>query len=530
VTARTLPEDLRAAAAARGERIAVAAGDRRLTYAELDRAVDGVAAGLHALGVRRGDRVAIVLPNGLDAVVAIYGALRAGAAFLPLNPSVKADKLAYVLNDSGAETLICSHAAAALADAACAQAPCVRRVIGAGGRIGDVASIGELAAVTVAPPAAPLTVDLAAVIYTSGSTGRPKGVTLSHANMAFAAGSIVEYLGLRGDDRLLCVLPLSFDYGLYQLLMSVRVGATLLLEPGFAFAGRVVELLERERITVLPGVPTLFQVLTSLRGLAERRLPHLRLLTNTGAALTAASIESIRRTFPEATLFSMYGLTECKRVSYLPPEQLDTRPTSVGVPIPGTEAWIVDEHGDEVGPGEVGELVVRGSHVMQGYWGDERATAARLRPGRWPWERVLATGDLFRRDAEGYLFFVGRLDDIIKSRGEKVAPREVEEVLAGAPGVGDVAVIGVPDRLLGQAVHAHVCAQAGHDLDPAALRRHCALHLEEYMVPQRVVVHDELPKSANGKIDRRALAEAAVSAVAARDTRSVRKVAAPEAA
>ncbi len=507
MTARTLPEDLRAAAAARGEKLAIAAGEQRLTYAELDRAVDGVAAGLAALGVRRGDRVAVVLPNGVEAAIAIYGVLRAGAAFLPMNPSIKADKLAYVLGDSGAETMICADDLAPLAAEAGKAAPGLRRVIGAGGRIGDLPSLEELAAGPAEPPAPALTVDLAAVIYTSGSTGRPKGVTLDHANMAFACGSIVEYLGLREDDRLLCVLPLSFDYGLYQLLMSIRVGATLFLEPGFAFAGRVVEMLERERVTVLPGVPTLFQVLTALRGLPERELPDLRLLTNTGAALSATVIEGIRRTFPKATLFSMYGLTECKRVSYLPPDQLDARPTSVGVPIPGTEAWIVDEYGDEAGPNEIGELWVRGGHVMRGYWNDPDATAARLRPGRWPWDRVLATGDLFRRDEEGYLFFVGRLDDIIKSRGEKVAPREVEEVLATAPGVGDVAVIGVEDRLLGQAIHAHVAPADAEELDPAALRRHCAERLEEYMVPQRVVVHAELPKSANGKIDKRAIAD-----------------------
>jgi acyl-CoA synthetase (AMP-forming)/AMP-acid ligase II len=326
----------------------------------------------------------------------------------------------------------------------------------------------------------------------------PKGVTLTHANMTFAAGSISQYLELGEDDRILCVLPLSFDYGLYQLLMSVRAGATLVLERGFHFPGHVVELLEREEITVLPGVPTLFGVLTGLRGLAERELPHLRTLTNTGAALSEAHIASIRATFPRARLFSMYGLTECKRVSYLPPEQLDARPTSVGIAIPGTEVWLADD----------GELMVRGAHVMQGYWNDPEATAERLRPGRWPWERVLATGDLFRQDDEGYLYFVARQDDIIKSRGEKVAPREVEEALHAAPGVRDVAVVGVDDDLLGQAVHAHVSPADGFDLDAGALRRHCAEHLEDYMVPQRIVIHGELPRTANGKIDRRALAGA----------------------
>jgi acyl-CoA synthetase (AMP-forming)/AMP-acid ligase II len=308
------------------------------------------------------------------------------------------------------------------------------------------------------------------------------------------------------EDRVLCVLPLSFDYGLYQLLMSVRVGATLVLEEGFAFPGRVVRLLEEQSITGLPGVPTVFQMLTALRGLSERRLPDLRFLTNTGAALPAGLTDAIQRTFPHARLFSMYGLTECKRVSYLPPEELAVRPTSVGIPIPGTEAWIDDGDGTAVAPGEVGELMVRGAHVMQGYWGDPRATNERLRPGRWPWERVLATGDLFRRDEDGYLYFVGRRDDLIKSRGEKVIPREVEDVLLAAPGVREAAVVGVPDRLLGQAVHAHVSPQPGEVTEGAELRRHCARHLEDYMVPQRVFVHDKLPLTSNGKVDKLVLA------------------------
>jgi acyl-CoA synthetase (AMP-forming)/AMP-acid ligase II len=287
----------------------------------------------------------------------------------------------------------------------------------------------------------------------------------------------------------------------------VRVGATVVLERGFTFPGRVVALLEQERITGLPGVPTVFEVRTSLRGLADRRLPHLRYLSNTGAALSASTIAAIRRTFPNAKLFSMYGLTECKRVSYLPPDQLDIRPTSVGVPMPGTEVWVQDDDGNEAAPGEVGELMVRGSHVMQGYWRDPETTAEKLRPGRWPWEHTLATGDLFRRDEEGYLYFVGRRDDIIKSRGEKVAPREVEDVLYSHDGILQAAVVGVPSRLLGQAIHAHVAPMPGTELDIADLRRHCASKLEDYMVPQEFIVHEALPRTDNGKIDRRLLAE-----------------------
>ncbi len=454
--------------------------------------------------------MALVLPNGAEAAIAIYGVLRAGAAFTPLNPTIKRDKLAYVLANCGAVAVVCNGTLADLAHAACAQAPSVRHVVATGKPRADTIAFDALAAPPPAHP--PLSVDLAAIVYTSGSTGPPKGVTLTHANMTFAAGAIAEYLELTHDDRVLCVVPLSFDYGLYQLLMCVRVGATLVLEKGFAFPGRVVALLQAERITGLPGVPTIFQVLTSLSGLAERELPDLRFLTNTAAALSTATIAALRRTFPGARLYSMYGLTECKRVSYLPPDQLDARPESVGIPIPGTEAWIEDADGRELGPGEVGELIVRGAHVMQGYWNDPQATATRLRPGRWPWERVLATGDLFRRDADGYLYFVGRTDDIIKSRGEKVAPREVEEVLHAVRGVQDVAVVGLPDALLGEAICAYVVAQPGELLDPAALRRACAERLEDHMVPTRIELCAALPTTANGKVDRRALAQAGAEA------------------
>ena len=239
-------------------------------------------------------------------------------------------------------------------------------------------------------------IDLAALIYTSGSTGKPKGVTLTHRNMTFAAASIVEYLEMQQDEVVLLCLPLSFDYGLYQLLLAIMVGGTLVLEKGFAFPGKVVQLLESEDITGLPGVPTLFGVLLGLRGLEARELPALRYLTNTGAALSVTTIAGLRETFPKARIYSMYGLTECKRVSYLPPDQIDVKPASVGIAIPGTEVWVEDDDGNECAPGEVGELIVRGPHVMQGYWNDPEATAKRLRPGRWPWERVLMTGDLFR--------------------------------------------------------------------------------------------------------------------------------------
>ena len=238
-------------------------------------------------------------------------------------------------------------------------------------------------------------------------------------------------------------------------------------------------------------------------------LGSLRYLTNTAAALPVEHIRRLRAAFPHARLYSMYGLTECKRALYLPPEELDRRPGSVGIPIPGTEAWIEDEAGNRLPPGEIGELVIRGAHVMQGYWHNPQATAARYRTGDYPADRRLYSGDLFRQDEEGFFYFVSRKDDIIKSRGEKVAPKEVEAVLYRLEGVVEAAVIGVPDPILGQAIKAFVVIAEGSGIDRRTVLRHCRRHLEDFMVPKEVEFRASLPKNASGKIDRRALANEA---------------------
>ncbi|HEY8778380.1 MAG TPA: AMP-binding protein [Solirubrobacterales bacterium] len=492
----SIAEDLSRNAARDPDRIAVIVGERQVSFAELDGLVERLAAGLREQGVQRGDRVAIMLPNGIDAVVAIEGTLRAGAAIMPINPTAKHDRVSDLLGRSEAAALLCDEERAGEVSVA------VAAVDG----VSWFSDLEQLSSDATVPRETPDDADLAALMHTSGSTGGPKGVMHCHGGLGFVTDSIIEYLEVVPEDRILNLLPLSFGYGLTHLLICLRSGSTLVLEPGVGLPGRIVKLLEEQQITGLPGVPTVFQLLLTLRGLAERPLPHLRFLTNAGAALPTPAIEEVRRTFPNATLYSMYGQTECIRTCYLPPDQLDTRPDSVGVSIPGSETWIEDDEGNEVGPGVVGELIVRGPHVMQGYWRDPEATASRVREGHHPGERVLASNDLFRTDEEGYLYFVGRRDDIIKSRGEKVPPREVEEVLHIEPGIKEAAVVGVPDRLLGEAVHAHVSAREGEELDAAALKRLCAEHLEDYMVPQRIVVHDELPRNQNGKIDRLGLA------------------------
>jgi long-chain acyl-CoA synthetase len=507
MTARLVDDTLAASAVAAADHPAVVASDEHLTYGAFDAAATAVASGLRGLGVGRGDRVAVAVTNSANAAIGIYGVLRAGGIVVPLNATIKADRLGRVVAASGAVVVIADSAVSGVVTDARRAAPAVRHVVGADAAIGADPSLAELRASRPVVLPGRVDCDVAAVIYTSGSTGDPKGVTLTHHNIMFASGSIIEYLGLGARDRILCCLPLSFDYGLYQLLMAVRVGASVVLERGFAFPGRVIGLLETEHVTCLPGVPTLFTMLVGLRGIADHNLPALRLLTNTGAALPVATITRLRRAFPNAALVSMYGLTECKRVSYLPPSELDRRPDSVGIPIPGTEAWVARGDGSVADTGEVGELMVRGSHVMRGYWNDPDATRERLRPGRYPWESVLATGDLFRRDADGFLYFVARRDQVLKSRGEKVAPREVEEAIAAYAGVRDVVVVGAADPLLGEAIHAHVSPNNGAELDERTLRRHCASLLEDAKVPQRIIIHAELPRTAAGKIDRAALAD-----------------------
>jgi long-chain acyl-CoA synthetase len=494
------------------DKTAVIAGARRLTYSQLDALSDELAQGLIARGVARGDRVVLFLDNSAEAAVAIFAALKAGAVFSPVNPSTKVDKLAYILNNCRAAALIAQQKTAAVAAEAVLAAPAVRLSVVADGEVApagfvhwnDVLTAPAFKLLTGAPG---IDIDLAMLIYTSGSTGFPKGVMMTHQNVAAAATSITTYLENTADDIILNVLPIAFDYGLYQLLMAVMVGATLVLEKSFAFPQMILNRCAEEKVTGLPLVPTMAAILITQRNLAPGALPDLRYITNTAAALPPAHIERLQALFPHVALYSMYGMTECKRCTYLPPAELKRRISSVGVAIPGTEAHVVDEAGNEVAPGVVGELVIRGAHVMQGYWENPEATATALRPGPHPWERVLYTGDLFRTDDDGFLYFVGRKDDIIKSRGEKVAPKEIENVIYALPGIAEAAVIGVPDPILGSAIKAVVATEAGVTLEAVDVVRHCARFLEDFMVPKFVEFRPSLPKTESGKISRRLVAE-----------------------
>ncbi|MEO8807001.1 MAG: AMP-binding protein [Burkholderiaceae bacterium] len=493
------------------DKVALMFEGSRLTYADVDRLSNQLAASLQQRGVRRGDRVASFLDNGVEAVVSLYAALKCGAVFMPVNPLTKRDKLAYLLNDSRASALIAHAALQGEFEAALSHNQSVHTCFVAGARSDQQAVDPRCLPYpthsdgTLTNPAL-IDQDLAGIIYTSGSTGDAKGVMLTHLNMVSAARSISSYLELQPDDRIVCVLPLAFDYGLYQVLMAFLVGATVVLERSFSFPVKVLQTMVREQVTVFPGVPTVFSLLMNLKTLRDHPLEHLRKITNTAAALSEEHIRQLRNLFPQAQLYSMYGLTECKRVTYLPPEQLDIRPTSVGRGMPNEEVWLVDEAGQRLPDGSTGELVIRGSNVMRGYWGKPEETAKRLKPGPIAGEMVLHSGDIFRTDSEGWLYFVARKDDIIKSRGEKVSPREVENVLYGMPGILEAAVVGVPDPVLGEAVKAFVTLKAGVELSEREVIRYCLSKLENFMAPKHVAFVAELPKTDTGKIKKTGLA------------------------
>lgn len=492
------------------DKIALVCDGQRLTYSEIEAMANRLANALRERGVQRGDRVVLFLPNGVELVIGIFAAMKAEGVFVVINATTKIDKLLYMIQNCRATALVLPASQIDIARKVLGGAQSVKIAIltGQAGQENRQSQepflfFDDIQASFPADRPACRTIDqdLACLIYTSGSTGEPKGVMSGHNNVVFAASSIISYLQNRQEDIVINGLPLSFDYGLYQLLMVFKFGGTLILERALTYPAQILKLIETEKVTGLPGVPTLFAILLKL-DLSTYDLSRLRYISNTAAALPPSHIREIQDKFPWVTLFSMYGLTETKRTLYLPPDQLEKRPGSVGIAIPGTEVWIEDAEGNHLGANQVGELVIRGGHVMRGYWENPIATEARYRPGKTVGERYCYSGDLFRMDDEGYMYFVGRKDDIIKSRGEKVAPKEVESVLYDLADVVEAAVIGVPDAILGQAIKVFLVLKAGSTLTKREVLRHCRAHLEDFMVPQIVEFRDNLPKNPSGKIQK----------------------------
>lgn len=495
------------------DKVALICGKQRLTYKTIEERCNKLAHALIDAGVKRGDRVAISLENSVESVLAVFAILKAGAVFLMITPTTKAEKMAFILNNCRATALFVHSARLTVIQNS--TIPSLQNIFAAGPPrkmiydqgVPQVFFLDEIISserTLTPPPKQSIDVDMAAILYTSGSTGNPKGVVMAHYNIVSVATSIENYLGSNERDIVLVVLSISFGYGLYQILVSFKVGATAVLERSFTYPYEIIERIKAEKVTVFASVPTISAILLQM-DMAKVDFSSLCTFTNAGSGIPVAHLQKIRKLFPHVKIFSMYGLTECQRVCYLPPDQVDVRPSSVGIAIPNEEVYIVDEMGNKVLPGVTGELVIRGSHVMQGYWEMPEATNRVLKQGDFPWERVLYSGDLFKTDDLGYLYFVARKDDIVKICGEKVSPREVEEVLYKLESVEEAAVIGVSDPVLGQAIKAMVVLKKDAQLTEQALLLHCSQHLEMLMVPKVVEFRTEFPKTPTGKINKRAL-------------------------
>ncbi len=490
-----------------------------LAYAELASLIENFGSTLQALGCRRQDRVGISLDLCFEQAVSIFGTSRAGAVFVPMNHLLLIDQVCHIANDCQIAGLVVSKEKFDILNGSWKRIPSLRFLIVVGEGEETISGFGGewmMYHQAIQNRGLPHTEDtciekdLAGILYTSGSTGKPKGVMISHAQILDGSSIVSAYLGINETDRIMAVLPFSFDAGLNQIMTAFQQSATLVLKT-FVFARQIVQTLQDMKITGLAGVPTLWNLISQpSSGLHKTDLPSLRYITNTGGVMPQKVLTILRQNLPSTNIFLMYGLTEAFRSTYLPPEELDARPTSMGKAIPNTEILVVTEQGRPAQPGEVGELVHRGPTVSLGYWGQPALTNKVLRPH--PFlppdqcgnEKVCFSGDLVTMDEDGFCYFVGRRDSMIKSAGFRLSRTEVEEVIHQSGLVKEVAVIGIPDEILGQAVKAFVVLEeenGGQDKIAAI----CVEKLPRYMVPKYYEIVTEIPKTPNQKIDYSAL-------------------------
>ena len=498
---------------------ALSYGGRTLNYAGLDALVRSVSSALMALDVGRAERVAIYLEKRFEMVAGVFGAASAGAVFVPVNPLLRPRQVAHILKDCNVRVLITSAPRAASLTEVLPECHDLNAVVVTDGPAdGLPAHVTGLSwdeflaqADTARSCHRVIDRDMVAILYTSGSTGLPKGVVLSHRNMVAGARSVAEYLQNTAEDRILSVLPLSFDAGLSQLTTAFHVGAAVVLL-NYLLPRDVVTAAGRERVTGIAGVPPLWTQLADLEW-PQEAVESLRYFTNTGGHMPRMTLDKLRRSLPNSAPYLMYGLTEAFRSTYLPPSEVDRRPDSIGKAIPNAEILVVRENGEGCAPGEPGELVHRGALVALGYWNDPQRTAERFKPapGQDPClpitELAVWSGDTVRMDEEGFLYFVGRRDEMIKTSGYRVSPTEVEEVVYATGKVGEAVALGIPHASLGQAIVVAATAPLGADcVDEAAILDACRLQLPPFMVPQRVIPREALPRNNNGKIDRKLIA------------------------
>jgi acyl-CoA ligase (AMP-forming) (exosortase A-associated) len=500
------------------EKEALVHGEQRLSYEQVARRCAGLATSLRSANVKRGDRVGIYLDASVPQVISIFGISQAEGVYVPINSLLHPEQVMHIARDCGMKGLITTPAKLATLSEQIPQIASLEFLVLVGTEDAPPASIPVhrfddfiAAEPPKVWPQSSIENDLAAILYTSGSTGKPKGVMLSHANVVAGSRIVSTYLGITESERILAVLPFSFDAGMNQLMTAFEKGGTLVLI-NFVFAREIVRMLLKERITGLAGVPTLWSLLAQPNSTLEKQpLPDLRYITNTGGAMPQAVLKVLRQTLPTTKIFLMYGLTEAFRSTYLPPEELDRRPTSMGKAIPDTEILVLNEQGGLCKPGEPGELVHRGPTVSLGYWNRPEDTARALRPNptlppeMGNCEKVCYSGDLVKMDEDGFLYFIGRRDTMIKVSGFRISPTEIEEVLFQTGKLRGAAVIGLPDEMLGQSIKAFVVSRDGENLDVTALLEICGAKMPRYMVPKAVEILSELPKTSSGKVDYPAL-------------------------
>ncbi|MBK7919812.1 MAG: acyl--CoA ligase [Chloroflexi bacterium] len=487
------------------DKIALICEKARLTYAQLDDMSGRMAAALRQNGVQDGDRILFYLLNSAELVVSIFASLKAGAIFSVLDYANTPETLRHIAADCEAAALVTYDHQWAAVSGFLDELPSLRLAICVGAKVVPEVRVLSFAAIQQdyppdAKPADRIPDDLAYLIYTSGSTGKSKGVMVTHRCALFTCANTAEHLGLSSSDIHTSPLPLSFSPGMNQLFQTLWAGGTLILEQSFTYPVMTLKRMASEGATSFAGVPTILALLLSM-DLSRYDLSRLRYITSIGAALPTATIQQIGKIFPDVLLFSTYGMAEASHALGLDPAQIEQRPTSVGRPFPDTQAWVVDEEGRPSHTNATGELVLRGGHVRSGYWNNPQLSAKRFRPAPLPGEQVCFTGDIFRIDEQGYFYFLGRSDEIIKSGAKKVVPTEIENALHNLPGVLDAAAVGIPDPLLGHVIKAFVVLDepTRATLTTHDILTHCRQTLEEFKVPRQIEIRDSLPKTPSGK-------------------------------
>jgi len=490
--------------------------DQTFTYSELSSHISAAAAGFASLGLNPSERIAIYLPKLPKTVFSIFGATKSGGVFVPINPLLKPNQVSHILRDCNVRILVTSSERLKLLSNILSDCHDLHSVILIDNKkslIKNLHAIDLFNWNQLMESSSHhkfhqrIDSDIATILYTSGSTGRPKGVVLSHRNMVAGAKSVTQYLHNQPEDTLLAVLPLSFDYGLSQLTTAFSVGASVVLMD-YLLPQDVIRAVAHHHITGLAAVPPLWNQLAQLKWPAEAA-KSLRYITNSGGAMPKSTLNNLRSALPNSQFYLMYGLTEAFRSTYLPPEEIDNRPDSIGKAIPNAEVMVVREDGSLCSPGEPGELVHRGALVAMGYWNDPEKTATIFKP--LPGQNSALTipeiavwsGDTVKIDKEGFLYFIGRKDDMIKTSGYRVSPTEVEEAIYSSQLVNEVVALGIPHSTLGQGILA--VATTDNTLDTDAIINHCKKELPDFMLPHAIEKADSLPRNPNGKIDRKLL-------------------------